>query len=287
VKVFNLKTGISNLVHIRNLQKYEYRKDSIDKLIIPSGAKRVVAALAQQATKTTATDIVEGKGAATIIAAMGSPGLGKTSLAEVASEQCERPLYRLEATDLGTNPEQIEEALSEAFKLAARFDAMLLLDECNAYVHVRRGTDHKQQEIVAVFLRKLEYFRGLLMLTTNMTAAMGGAAYADFDIDPAILSRCSAVITFELPTIKQAFSIWKVQAEQLGVLQHISDEEFKLLAKTYNLSGRSIRNLLRLAISLCEYDKNDSFKSEYIADAYEYSSRASSSLEGLRVDPSN
>ena len=58
-----------------------------------------------------------------------------------------------------------------------------LLDEADVFV-LERGLDLVQNAIVAEFLRTLEYFDGLLFLTTNR---MNG-------VDEAILARCAAVI---------------------------------------------------------------------------------------------
>ena len=123
---------------------------------------------------------------------------------------------------------------------------MVMIDEANAYVH-ERGIDHKQNGIVGVFLRKLEYFRGILVLTTNQTKANGDS----FDIDPAILSRCSAVFTFELPKKRESAEIWMIQAKTMGI--DLSQEIIQHVVLNYTLSGRSIRNLLKLASSWAEH----------------------------------
>jgi AAA+ superfamily predicted ATPase len=115
---------------------------------------------------------------------------------------------------------------------------MVMIDEANAYVH-ERDTNHEQTAIVGVFLRKLEYFRGVLFLATNQTKAN-----QQFDIDEAILSRCVAVIDFDMPTPAEAAQIWIVQCRQQGIV--VTKETVRELAQKYNLSGRSIRNLLRL-----------------------------------------
>ena len=75
------------------------------------------------------------------------------------------------------------------------------------------------------------------------------------DIDDAILSRCSAVVRFELPEIEDAKAIWRLQASLLKV--KLSDEEIKRAVSHFNYSGRSIRQLLRLTARLCRKNKTD------------------------------
>lgn len=191
------------------------------------------------------SDLISGKGASTIITFRGRPGLGKTLLAEAMSEKCNTPLYKVEADMLGATAESVEAGLSRVLYIAQRFGAMVMIDEANAYVH-ERDTNHAQTAIVGVFLRKLEYFRGILFLATNQTKAD-----EHFDIDEAILSRCVAVIDFAMPTREEAKEIWRVQAAQLGA--KLEDSTIDALAEHFNLSGRSIRNLLRLSKAMSTY----------------------------------
>jgi ATPase family associated with various cellular activities (AAA) len=245
LNIFHLRYNAYFTVHAVNLVPYKYKEDLSKNLVIPNDVKDLVEMLVANSENET-SDIVDGKGNSTVICAIGDPGLGKTLLAEVMSEQCKRPLYKVEADQLGENASDLENNLSRILDLAQRWNCMVMIDEANAYVH-ERGIDHKQNGIVGVFLRKLEYFRGILVLTTNQTKANGDS----FDIDPAILSRCSAVFTFELPKKREAAEIWMIQAKTMGI--DLSNEIIKHLVDSYMLSGRSIRNLLKLASSWAEH----------------------------------
>ena len=61
--------------------------------------------------------------------------------------------------------------------------------------------------VVGVFLRVLEYFNGLLFLTTNRID----------DIDEAIVSRCIALIRYQAPDEAARARIWRVMAGQFGL----------------------------------------------------------------------
>jgi len=99
----------------------------------------------------------------------------------------------------------VEANLSKILRRAARWDSVLLLDEADVYIR-RRDNDLQHNAIVAEFLRTLEYFNGLLFMTTNRVA----------DIDDAVLSRCIAIIQFETPTQEQAKQLWKSLAQQFN-----------------------------------------------------------------------
>jgi len=62
----------------------------------------------------------------------------------------------------------------------------------------RRDDDMTMNAVVGVFLRVLEYFNGLLFLTTNRVD----------DIDEAIVSRCIAMIKFYPPDTAARAKIW-------------------------------------------------------------------------------
>ena len=278
LSIFHLQTNANYFVHISCIRPYKYNEDVLEKVILPKKTKYIVKLLASSAENTSLdSDVISGKGASTIITFRGRPGLGKTLLAEAMAETCNVPLYKVEADVLGTTSDSVEEGLSRVLYIAQRFGAMVMIDEANAYVH-ERDTNHEQTAIVGVFLRKLEYFRGVLFLATNQTKAN-----QQFDIDEAILSRCVAVIDFDLPPPAEAAQIWIVQCRQQGIV--VSKETVRELAQKYNLSGRSIRNVLRLTrahmLLKNEGDETVPLEVEDVDFCYDVSARLKH--EGLRT----
>ncbi len=66
----------------------------------------------------------------------------------------------MEATVIETN-------LMKWFKVAEAWGAIMLIDEADIYMEQRRVQDLERNHLVAGFLRALEYFKGILFLTTN------------------------------------------------------------------------------------------------------------------------
>lgn len=129
----------------------------------------------------------------------------------------------------------------------------MLLDEADVYVH-QRGSDLQQNAIVGVFLRVLEYHSGVLFLTTNR---------GDL-VDDAILSRCTARIPYGVPSTSDQVKIWKNLATMNKV--EISDEEISGIVELHSkLSGRDIKNLLKLAI-LVSKDKGCRINADLITE---------------------
>lgn len=244
IKVFNLKNHSDYAVHTSSLTPYEYDTKLIHKLVLPPEVKELIEILGNGAAEGLG-DIIAGKAEGIIVGCVGNPGLGKTLSAEVYSEFLKRPLYSVQCAQLGTTPDELEKKLTTVLENAQRWKAVLLLDEADVYIR-KRGHDIQQNAIVGVFLRVLEYYRGIIFLTTNLANS----------IDDAIESRFSAKIIFDYPERQDAIDIWKIQVENHG---WPVDEEMIELIVDQNpfLSGRSIRSLVKLSTLLARYRKTD------------------------------
>ncbi|EPR2541916.1 AAA family ATPase [Citrobacter freundii] len=224
-------------IHANNVEPYKYDKELPKKMVLPEDHRDLLDILTTDISAFT-SDIVEGKSAGNIIMCVGSPGLGKTLTAEVYAEVIERPLYSIHAGALGTNADDIEKNLRTILTRAKRWNCVLLLDEADVFV-MQRGASLTQNAIVAEFLRTLEYFDGLMFMTSNRGS----------DIDEAIIPRCAAIIHYDVPEKSDAQKIWKIMGENFGV--NIPDELVRSLVNTYSeLPPRDIKMLLRLTLRM-------------------------------------
>jgi len=147
----------------------------------------------------------------------------------------QRPLYKVQSSQLGMSPIDVEKQLGEVLERAERWGAILLIDEADVYVH-ERGSDIRQNAIVGVFLRVLEYYRGVLFMTTNRGTL----------VDDAIISRLTARFIYTDPNESDRRELWKMLAKQNDI--EISDKDIDYLAKNLSkTSGRDIKNLLKMA----------------------------------------
>ncbi len=237
--LFHLDYHRSIWAHVQNVKAYRYKPELRDKLVLPNAHRDLIDILTAD-RNFLMEDIVEGKSGGTTILCKGAPGLGKTLTAEVYAEVVKKPLYRVHSGQLGVTASSVEANLSKILRRAARWDSVLLLDEADVYIR-RRDNDLEHNAIVAEFLRTLEYFNGLLFMTTNRVA----------DIDDAVLSRCIAIIQFETPTQEQAKQLWKSLAQQFNT--ELSDDLVERLIVTYPAaSGRDIKELLKLTLKFCK-----------------------------------
>lgn len=168
-----------------------------------------------------------------VVLASGKPGVGKTLTAEIYAERTERPLYVLEMGELGTTADQVEEHLRNVFARVTRWNAVLQFDECEVFPS-KRSDDLERSAIVGIFLRLLDYYQGMLFLTSNRPEV----------IDDAVLSRVMLQLEYPDLTRESRLEIWRSMLQAAGMRL---DQEALPIVAGWELNGRQIRNLTRLA----------------------------------------
>ncbi len=238
VHVFHLEWHRNIWVHVQHMDEYRYQPQLRDKLVLPAHHRDLIDILTSN-MNVLVQDFVPGKSGGTTILCQGAPGLGKTLTAEVYSEVVGKPLYRVHSGQLGTTAASVGATLTGILRRAVRWDAILLLDEADVYIRCR-DNDLEHNAIVAEFLRTLEYFNGLLFMTTNRID----------DVDDAIRSRCIATIEYSTPQKPDAIRLWRLLAEQFGA--DLADDLIEALTNLYpTASGRDIKELLKLTTRYC------------------------------------
>lgn len=86
------------------------------------------------------------------------------------------------AGELGTDSRVLERELQKTLKICHAWGAILLLDEADVFLEKRDLHEIHRNALVCIFLRQLEYFQGILFLTTNRVevsrTAWGGVGRA-------------------------------------------------------------------------------------------------------------
>jgi hypothetical protein len=220
-------------VHVDNMEEYVYDRTIKDKLVLPSEVSTLLDILIEQEGDLM-EDIVKGKTGGIIVLATGAAGLGKTLTAEVYSEVMQKPLYVVQSSQLGIDVSSLESNLERILERAARWNAILMIDEADTYIH-ERGEDVVQNCIVGVFLRLLEYYKGVLFMTSNRANV----------VDDAILSRCTAHIEYKHPPREDLIKIWKILSEQFGA-EMTSDAIEEIVDEFPKMGGRDVKNMVKM-----------------------------------------
>jgi hypothetical protein len=233
VRVFSLDTKGYVYADVDDVAVYEYDTEAMGKLHLPAPMLSILTRVFNTPVEGLFGDLIKGKHGGVVILACGKPGVGKTLTAEVYAEQTQRPLYVLELGELGTNVAQVEENLNRVFTRVARWNAVLQFDECEIFL-TKRGEDLERSAIVGSFLRLLDYYRGILFLTTNRADVL----------DHAVLSRVMLRLDYPDLDHQARAVIWKTMLDSAGL--SLIEGTIQELAQA-DINGRQIRNLTRLA----------------------------------------
>lgn len=235
-------SGISDVV---------FNEDAFDSLVLPDNQKSIVKALVSSHAfhpSKSIDDIISGKGRGLCCVLHGPPGTGKTLTAEGIADLLKCPLYMVSAGDLGTDPRTLEKELQNILDIAHSWGAILLLDEADVFLEKRSIHDIHRNALVSIFLRLLEYFQGILFLTTNRVETF----------DEAFVSRIHLSLRYEELSIKARHRVWKLFIEKVmkseGLeIAKITDKDYMDLARR-DVNGRQIKNLVRAAQALAVHE---------------------------------
>lgn len=229
-------------VLVDSLQDIQWQTDIFDRLVLPESRKTMIKALVRNSGSNSFQDLVQGKGEGTVFLLYGQPGCGKTLTAEAVAEHLQKPLYSLSLGALGTTAADLEVRLGEIMTLAARWDALILLDEADCFLETRSSTSSlERNSMVSVMLRLVEYFSGILFLTSNRIESL----------DPAFQTRITLALRYEPLDAPGRKQVWKNLMVKSGLEHLILDGKIQLnKVSMAPLNGREIKNALRLGMAM-------------------------------------
>jgi hypothetical protein len=164
----------------------------------------------------------------------GASGTGKTMAAEVLANELRLDLYRIDLSSVVSKYiGETEKNLRRVFDAAEVGGAVLLFDEADALFgkrsEVKDSHDRYANIEVSYLLQRMEAYRGLAILTTNMKDAL----------DHAFLRRIRFVVQFPFPDTGQRAEIWR---RIFPASTPTEDLDVDRLARL-NVAGGNIRNI--------------------------------------------
>jgi hypothetical protein len=164
----------------------------------------------------------------------GPSGTGKTLAAEMLATELELDLYRVDLSAVVNKYiGETEKNLRRVFDAAEAGGAILLFDEADALFgkrsEVKDSHDRHANIEVSYLLQRLESYRGLAILTTNLKDS----------IDQAFLRRLRFIVQFPFPDAPARQRIWERVFPPRTPLEAL---DFERLAQL-NITGGSIRNI--------------------------------------------
>ncbi|KAK2812459.1 hypothetical protein FQN50_001460 [Emmonsiellopsis sp. PD_5] len=280
-----------NLVKDLPLSQERMQRARFEDLVLPDGHRILLQALiknqvrvpkgttgdSDDAPANLSMDAVPGKGRGLIILLHGAPGVGKTSTAECVAAQLNRPLLPITCGDIGTTASDAEQELETYCSLAHRWRCVLLLDEADVFLAKREKGDIKRNSLVSgmfsiyggilddngvsncsiVFLRVLEYYSGVIILTTNRVG----------EFDEAFRSRIHISLYYPKLDEISTKEVWEknvrhiensrldidIEADKVLLFadKHWQENKYK---PSRRWNGRQIKNAFHAAIALANWD---------------------------------
>ncbi|KAJ2904467.1 hypothetical protein MKZ38_007998 [Zalerion maritima] len=232
---------------VSGIKEIQWNQQAYESLVLEPKTKDIVKALVESHKYHAAEsidDVIQGKGKGLVAVLHGPPGTGKTLTAEGISELLKCPLYMVSAGELGTDSRYLESELQKILDICHAWGAILLLDEADVFLEKRNMHDIHRNALVSIFLRQLEYFQGILFLTTNRVETF----------DDAFQSRIHIALRYDNLELKAKKSIFKIFIERVRVMEKLevmpfTEEDYTSLAK-FELNGRQIKNTVRTAQAL-------------------------------------
>jgi hypothetical protein len=168
----------------------------------------------------------------------GPSGTGKSMAAEVLARELNLELYRIDLSQVVSKYiGETEKNLKRVFDAAEAGGVILLFDEADALFgrrsEVRDSHDRYANIEVSYLLQRVDAFRGLAVLTTNLKSTL----------DPAFLRRVRFVVEFPFPDAAQRSEIWR-RVFPPGV--PVSGLDFARLGRL-SVTGANIRNIAMTA----------------------------------------
>jgi hypothetical protein len=223
-----------------NLAQRLDAKATWDELVLPAAEKSLLRQIADQVGRRSqvyeewgfARRMNRGLGISALFT--GESGTGKTMAAEVIAGELRLNLYRIDLSAVVSKYiGETEKNLRRLFDAAEDGGAILFFDEADALFgkrsEVKDSHDRYANIEINYLLQRMEAYRGLAILATNMKSAL----------DAAFMRRLRFVLDFPFPGIPERRAIWEgvfPPEMQRGALN------FDRLARL-NVTGGSIHNI--------------------------------------------
>ncbi|WP_321344257.1 ATP-binding protein [uncultured Draconibacterium sp.] len=185
----------------------------------------------------------------------GPSGTGKTLTTCLLGKYTGRDVYRVDLSMvISKYIGETEKNLSGLFNKAEHKNWILFFDEADSLfgkrTNIRDAHDKYANQEVSYLLQRIEAHSGLVILASNMKG----------NIDSAFTRRFNAFVEFDAPDASERLKLWQVyMPESNKVSRTIRLEQ---LAKTYELTGANIVNIIHYAGLLTIKDKNTQLENE-------------------------
>ena len=167
----------------------------------------------------------------------GPPGTGKTMAAQVIANRLHLELYKVDLSGvISKYIGETEKQLGAVFDEVKKSQSILFFDEADALFGKRSETKDSHDRYANIqtsyLLQKMEEYDGIVILASNFLQ----------NFDEAFRRRLKFIIEFTLPDEERREQIWR--SVMPAGLPRDEDIDFEFLARSFELSGSSIKNIV-------------------------------------------
>ncbi|PNP50397.1 hypothetical protein THARTR1_08924 [Trichoderma harzianum] len=251
---FNMQTKEWINLNVHYIEDVVWNTEAFEFLVIDQGTKSMIqAVVTNQLHASQNTDLIRGKGNGLFILLHGGPGTGKTLTAE--------RYFRIKMMHINLYLEIV-------LHLGKTWGCVVLLDEVDVFLQQRELYNLERNALVSVFLRVLEYYDGILILTSNRVGIF----------DEAFKSRIQLSLRYKSLDRSQRLQIWinflkrleQLENERLNAERRGDKKDGTMLGYGINIdeirdkvgeladegmNGRQIRNTISTARQLAMYQR--------------------------------
>lgn len=285
-------------LYIDNISDIDWNKSMLENLILPEERKSVLEALVfSHGFPDRVREEMKQKGKGLVVLLHGSPGSGKTLTAgechsgrnmfadvltcgplESVAEATEKALITATIGEFNEYniPSYFERRLKKMLQYATIWKAVVLFDEADVFLEGRSdaaGVATEHNALVAVFLKHLEYFSGIVFLTSNRVMVF----------DKAMKSRIHLALEYKPPDQDMRRRIWtqylsSIHADEVDL--DIEEDVDEFLRDDVN--GREIANCVGTARTLAHF-KGVKLAVHHVHTVLETRREFEKSLSGMRT----
>ncbi|KAI1340418.1 P-loop containing nucleoside triphosphate hydrolase protein [Xylariaceae sp. FL0016] len=238
--------------YVENIKDVSWKPNAWGSLVLPDKEKLLLRSLVtSHEFAKSPRDAMLQKGKGLVVLLHGTPGSGKTLTAETAAEGSRKALVSTSIGELNrgsnilTGSMAFEKELNRVLQYATIWRAIVLLDEADIFLEARKDNSKDRNAMVAIFLRELEYFGGIVFLTTNRVSSF----------DPAMKSRIHVALGYRPPGLDVRRRIWleylrNVPMEASAIKPEAAVDQ---LAEV-ELNGREIANAVNTARTMARFE---------------------------------
>jgi hypothetical protein len=180
----------------------------------------------------------------------GPPGTGKTLTAALFGKKVNKPVYRIDLSQLVSKYiGETEKNLEKIFRIAEHRDWILFFDEADALfgkrTSISSSNDRFANQETAYLLQRIEVCENMVILATNLKT----------NVDEAFIRRFQSIVHFPMPEAGERLRLWRGAFSNQTQFDGTIDLEE--IAKKYDIAGGSIVNVVRYATLMAVANGSD------------------------------